>query len=343
VGGACGTTRWISVTTDLIKLKTSIYTSLTIASAYSPDKGKEEEQYQSLCDSVADLTHKTQQNSMIVIGADANAVIGKRERNTDAHVLGPNGNTCVNDRGYLLLKLMRKSTLVDTLSFHKHKLYDRWVRNFDNKSYAHDHFLIKYKGQKIKINDVRVTRVAVQSDHPAIELKMKIKTWRPNKQGRRNMNITKTKKTKTDYNFLKEHPEKQEAFDEAITRFVIEQKSSYPDLAEHIVKQYSHKQEHWLKTRLVPRKQNFIIETHRGEKWCPIWNYQEGHQLDPKKLQGTRKALKREKRKSKMRWQNKLARECKDEDFTMATKEAWKVCREIEKGFTGHLPKISPQ
>jgi hypothetical protein len=42
-----------------------------------------------------------------------------------------------------------------------------------------------------------------------------------------------------------------------------------------------------------------------------------------------------------MKWQNKLARKCK-EDFTMDPKEAWNVCREIEKGFTGHLPKITP-
>jgi hypothetical protein len=93
---------------------------------------------------------------------------------------------------------MRKCTLVETISFHKHTLYDTWVRNFDNKSCAHDHFLVKYKGQKIKINDVRVTRVGVQSDHLAMELKMKIKTWRPSKQGRKNRNITKTKKTRFD-------------------------------------------------------------------------------------------------------------------------------------------------
>jgi hypothetical protein len=37
---------------------------------------------------------------------------------------------------------------------------------------------------------------------------------------------------------LKEQLEKQEAFDEAITRFVIEQNPSCPDLAEHIVEQY---------------------------------------------------------------------------------------------------------
>jgi hypothetical protein len=43
----------------------------------------------------------------------------------------------------------------------------------------------------------------------------------------------------------------------------------------------------------------------------------------------------RQKRKEKMRWQNKLARGYKDEEFAMAPKEAWKVCREIEKGFTG--------
>jgi hypothetical protein len=199
----------MSVTTDLIKSKTITYTYLTIASAYFRDKGKEEEQHQSFCESVSDLTHKTQNNSIITIGADANAAIGRRVRNTDAHVVGPNGNTCVNDRGELLLNLMRKWTLVDTLSFCKHKLYNTWVCNFDNKSYAHDHFLIKYKGQKIKINDARVTRVGVQSDHLAIELKMKIKTWRPNKQGRMKMNITKTKKTKIDYNFLKEHPKKR--------------------------------------------------------------------------------------------------------------------------------------
>jgi hypothetical protein len=38
------------------------------------------------------------------------------------------------------------------------------------------------------------------------------------------------------------------------------------------------------------------------------------------KLQGRRKALKRDKRKAKRRWQNKLARGCKDEDFAMAPK-----------------------
>jgi hypothetical protein len=70
--------------------------------------------------------------------------------------------TYVSMTGYsLLLHLMRKCTLVDTLSFHKHKLYDTWVRIFDNQSHAHDHFLVKYKGKKIKINDARVTRVGV--------------------------------------------------------------------------------------------------------------------------------------------------------------------------------------
>jgi hypothetical protein len=132
-GGARGATRLISVTTDLIKSKTRAYTSLAIASAYFPDKGKKYEQYQSFCDSVADLTHKTQHISMIVIGADANAAIRRRARNTDVHVAGPYGDTHVNDRGELLLNLMRKWTLVDTLSFHKHKLYGTCVSNFDNK------------------------------------------------------------------------------------------------------------------------------------------------------------------------------------------------------------------
>jgi hypothetical protein len=47
----------------------------------------------------------------------------------------------------------------------------------------------------------------------------------------------KTKKTKIDYKVLKEHPKKQEAFDEEITRFVIEQNPSYPDLAQESCKQ----------------------------------------------------------------------------------------------------------
>jgi hypothetical protein len=96
----------------------------------------------------------------------------------------------VNDRGELLLNLIRKCALVDTLSFHKHKLYDTWVSNFDKLSYAHDHFQVKYNVQKIKINDTRVTRVGVQSGHLAIQLNIKIKTWRPSKQGRMNKNIT---------------------------------------------------------------------------------------------------------------------------------------------------------
>jgi hypothetical protein len=69
----------------------------------------------------------------------------------------------------------------------------------------------------------------VQSDHlAAIEFNMKIKKWRPNKQGNRNKNIRKTKNTNVDYKVLKEHPDRQEAlFDEATTRFVIEQNTSY--------------------------------------------------------------------------------------------------------------------
>jgi hypothetical protein len=87
---------------------------------------------------------------MIVIGADANAAIGRRARNTNAQVTGPYGNTCVNDIGELLLNLMRRCTLVDTISFHKQKLYDTWVSNFDNNSYAHDHFLVNSITRKSK-------------------------------------------------------------------------------------------------------------------------------------------------------------------------------------------------
>jgi hypothetical protein len=75
-----------------------------------------------------------------------------------------------------VLNLMRKCTLVDTLPFHKHKLYDTWVRNFDTLLYAHDHFLVKYDGQEIKINHARVKREGVQNDHLTIQLNMKIKT-----------------------------------------------------------------------------------------------------------------------------------------------------------------------
>jgi hypothetical protein len=59
-------------------------------------------------------------------------------------------------------------------------------------------------------------------------------------------------------------------------------------------------------------------------------------------LQGRTKALKKEKRKTKMRWQNKLARGRKDDDFTMTPKEAWQEYGVIEKGSTGHLPTITP-
>jgi hypothetical protein len=65
---------------------------------------------------------------------------------------------------------------------------------------------------------------------------MKIKNWKPSKQGRRNNNFAKNSNTKIDYYiFLKGNPEKQEAFDKEIARFVIEQNLSYPALAEHII------------------------------------------------------------------------------------------------------------
>jgi hypothetical protein len=101
----------------------------------SQTKGRKRNKKNIFCDRVLDLTRNTQNNSIIVIGADANAVIGRRARKTDAQVLGPYGNIHGNDRGELLLNLTRKFTLVETLSFHKHKLYDAWVSNFDKQSF----------------------------------------------------------------------------------------------------------------------------------------------------------------------------------------------------------------
>jgi hypothetical protein len=170
---------------------------------------------------------------------------------------------------------------------------------------------------------VRVTRVGVQSDHLAIELNTKINTWR-SKEGRQNKNITKTKKTKIDYKVLKEHPEKKEAFDEVITRFVIEQNPSYPDLAEHIVEQYKK-----VESRNIDERQDWFQENkttllkHIKERNDAQYELTKKIVKENReKLQGRRKALKREKKKVKRRWQNKLARGCKDEDFAMATKEA---------------------
>jgi hypothetical protein len=239
---------------------------------------------------------------------------------------------------------MRTCTLVDTLSFHKQKLYDTCVSNFYKQSYAHDHFLVKYKGQKIKINYVRVTIVGVQSDHLTIELNMKIKTSRSSKQRRRNKNITKTKKTKIDYTVLKEHPEKQEAFDGGITIFVIEHNPSYPDLAEHIVEQYNKvtsrdidERKDWFQANKTSLLKHI---KHRNDAQYELTKKTTNDNRE--KLQGRSNALKRQKIKTKMRWQNKLARGCNDEYLTMARKEVLKVCREIKKGCTGHLPKITP-
>jgi hypothetical protein len=204
---------------------------------------------------------------------------------------------------------LRKCTLVDTLSFHKHKLYDIWVSNFDKQAYAHDHFLVKYNGQKIKINDARVTRVGVQSDHLMIELNMKIKTWRPSKEGRKKKNITKTKKTKINYKVLKEHPKKQEAFDEAVTIFVIEQNPSYPDLAERVVEQYKK-----VARRNIDERQDRFQENktsllkhvkERNDAQCEL--AKKTTKDNQEKLQGRRKVLKREKRKAKQRGDGKTS------------------------------------
>jgi hypothetical protein len=142
----------------------------------------------------------------------------------------------------------------------------------------------------------------VQSDHLVIELNMKIKTWRPSKQGRRNANITKTKKTKIDYKVLKEHPEKQEACDEAITRFIIEKNPSYPDLAEHIIVEQYKK----VATRNIDERQYWFQENktallknteERNDAQCELTKKTTTENRE--KLQGRREALKKEKRNGK--------------------------------------------
>jgi hypothetical protein len=84
---------------------------------------------------------------------------------------------------------------------------------------------------------------------------MKIKNCKSSKQGRRNKNFTKNKNTKIDYKFLKAHPEKQEAFDKEITRFVIEHNPTYPALAEHIFELYTR-----ITSRSIDERQDWFQE-----------------------------------------------------------------------------------
>jgi hypothetical protein len=57
-------------------------------------------------------------------------------------------------------------------------------------------------------------------------------------------------------------------------------------------------------------------------------------------LQDTRPHLKRAKRRAKREWQKDLADKCNLYDFTNDPKQAWQICKDVQQGYTGHLPKI---
>jgi hypothetical protein len=71
--------------------------------------------------------------------------------------------------------------------------------------------LVNFKGQHITVNDAHVTIEGAQSDHLSIELKMRIKIWKPKKKGRMHNIEAKNKKTKVDYKVLKENTKKQKS------------------------------------------------------------------------------------------------------------------------------------
>jgi hypothetical protein len=106
-----------------------------------------------------------------------------------------------------------------------------------------------------------------------------------------------------DNKVLKEHPEKQEEFDEEITRFVNEQNPSYPDLADHIVGQYKK-----FASRNIDERQdwfqekNVIIEEQRRGMMHNM-NLPRRPPRQPKR----RKAPKRRKRKEKKRENGKAS------------------------------------
>jgi hypothetical protein len=142
-----------------------------------------------------------------------------------------------------------------------------------------------------------------------------------------NMNTTKTKKTEIDYKVFKGIPLETRSIWWGNHKICNWTESILPRSSRTYswTVQESCKQKHWWNTRLVPRKQNIIIEAHRGEKWCPIWTYQEDHQGEPRKTARQKKSPEEREEKSKNDMANKLVRGCKDEYFTMETNEAWKV------------------
>jgi hypothetical protein len=92
---------------------------------------------------------------------------------------------------------------------------------------------------------------------------------------------------------LKEHPQKQEASDEAITRFVIEQNPFYPDLAEHIIVEQYKK----VASRNIDARQEWFQENKTSSlkhieeiNDAQYESYQEDHQGEPRKTARQKKS-----------------------------------------------------
>jgi exonuclease III len=172
-----------------------------VISAHLPHSGSEypDEEYENCLSQLQHIINKRPEGSIPIIGCDANAMIGKSQKNPmnqepdDAiinNLLGNFGKKQTNNRGKLFRNFMLQDNLCHTSSFFRKKSHYTHITN-KNTARQIDFILLQKKDLKQCIDCEISKTTGTHSDHNAIVIKLRLATHlRTNKS-----TISSSKKT----------------------------------------------------------------------------------------------------------------------------------------------------
>ena len=218
-GNSAGnTTRLLSIdvvleTAKVKKLKTTKRKSqkqkpktITLVTSYHPHTKYKEEEAQAYNQSLVEMTNRIPKTNAIIVGADINASIGTRQKSDDesesTNILGPCGNPRKNERGEMILNLLRQTDLrAVTTYFNSTNGHDTWTHPATKEKHQLDHFLVSRLHCR-NVIDARKKYIGAPSDHLALFMKYKYKERK--KMSNKKKQFIETKVFKVDNNILRQ-------------------------------------------------------------------------------------------------------------------------------------------
>ena len=301
-----------------------------LVGAYAPTTASSEDESETFYTELENCVNECKNNELLLIGADLNAALGTAGEEDDDGVRGKHGIPHENKRGRELRGFLASHQLCSPTSFFEKSSHATWQHFRSHKHYQNDFWIVKRKHLR-RIRDAGVQPgLAVHSDH--LPLRLRLLSPRKYKRARK---TAEPKKKRGCRRMLQVEDAKQAyiaVFNKEMSKIVNDGKSSNTRLTEAILTAASSELQgenkhdpSWFR---VSEKKIAPLIQERNEM---VANGSRLSGVKEKRLERTKRKLRKEIAKAKESWLRKVAKRIQ-EGPQKGTGGYWKSVTEMKLG-----------